>query len=356
MGGGARKGVLLVNLGTPDAPTTSAVRRYLHEFLHDPHVIDIPAVARWLLVNLVILPTRPARSAAAYEKVWTAEGSPLLVNSVALTKKVAAQLQGEYEVALAMRYGRPSIAEGLAELKRRGVDALTVVPLYPQFAESSTTSSLEKVQALLQRDWPELREVKWVPPFYADAGYLDAFAASVKETLAKEPADHVLFSFHGLPERHVQRTDPTGAHCLKSDACCASLVAANAHCYRAQSYATARALAARLGLEERQYTVSFQSRLGRTPWIQPFTDLVIPQLAVAGVGRLAVVVPSFVADCLETLEEIGMRGRALFREAKGRELVLVPCINDRDDWSQSLVGLIRAGRPVDVAALGAAKG
>lgn len=340
-----RRGLLLVNLGTPDAPRTPEVRRYLREFLSDPRVLDIPALGRWALLNLIILPFRPAKSAEAYRKIWRAEGSPLLHHSRALEAAVRSALAGELEVELAMRYGNPSIASALERLEARGVSELTVFPLYPQYASSSTGSSLEAVYEQVGRAW-NVQPLHVVPAFYDHPGFLDAFAEVGRPVVEEVQADHVLFSFHGLPERQVLKSDTSGGkHCLQSAGCCDRIGEANRFCYRAQCFATARGVAERLGLPKEKYTVSFQSRLGRTPWIKPYTDVVLPELAEKGVKRLAVFCPAFVADCLETLEEIGIRAEAQFKGAGGEALKLVPSLNASPLWVKTVVDLARAATP-----------
>ncbi|MBA3817401.1 MAG: ferrochelatase [Deltaproteobacteria bacterium] len=330
-------GLLLINLGTPDAPTTPAVRRYLREFLGDPRVIDINAVGRALLLNLVILPTRPAKSAHAYRSIWDPErGSPLLYHSQDLAAGVAAKLGDGWRVQLAMRYGHPSIADGLAALARAQVDRIVVLPLFPQYATSSTGSAVARVMELASERWT-MPSLDFVPAFFDDPGFLGAFEQVAAPALAEARPDHVLFSFHGLPVRQIVKTDPAGTHCFQSPGCCDTL--ANPSCYRAQSFATARALAKRLGLTPDRYTICFQSRLGRTPWIQPYTDVEIGRLAKAGVKRMAVLCPAFVADCLETVEEIGMRGREQFKAAGGDELVLVPSLNATPAWIDAVAGI-----------------
>lgn len=340
----SRKGLLLVNLGTPDAPETGPVRRYLREFLSDPRVVDIHPVGSWLLLNLFILPFRPAKSAHAYRQVWTPEGSPLLVYSRALAAGVAQRLGGEYEVELAMRYGNPSLPDVVARLRARGVSDFTVLPLYPQEAPSSSGSSLARVYEVLAEPW-DVPNVRAVPAFHADVGFLEAFAQVARPVIDGARADYVLFSFHGVPERHVRKSDPTGQHCLASAGCCDVLTDVNRHCYRAQCFATARGIAARLGLGPEGWSVSFQSRLGRTPWVRPYSDLVLPELAARGVKRLAVMCPSFVADCLETLEEVAIRGREQFIACGGESLTLVPSLNAHPAWVDAVVRLVREQQP-----------
>jgi ferrochelatase len=335
-----KKGLLLINLGTPDAPTSGAVRRYLRQFLSDPRVIDIHPVGRWLLLNLIILPIRPRLSAAAYRKIWTERGSPLLVNSEELAKKVARELESEFEVELAMRYGNPSIQSAVDKLRGKGIQELTALPLYPQRAASSTGSSIAELYRVLGSSWDAM-PVKIGGDFFSDPGFLDAFAQIASPLLHSSRADYVLFSFHGLPERQVRKSDPSGGYCLSSADCCERLVEQNIGCYRAQSFQTARALAQRLGLSAEKFGISFQSRLGRTPWIQPYTDQLLTDLAGRGIKRLAVVCPAFVADCLETLEEIGIRGRESFLAAGGEELMLVPSLNAHPSWVQAVVRMAR---------------
>lgn len=336
------RGLLLVNLGTPDAPTTPAVRRYLREFLSDPRVVDIPAPLRWMLLNLIILPTRPARSAEAYRKIWMPEGSPLLHHSRALEQAVAAAVGDELVVKLAMRYGNPSLREALESFRRARVGSVTVLPLYPQYAASSTGSTVARAYELASAGWDPLH-LTVVPPFFHAGGFLDAFAEVARPVLAEARPDHVLFSFHGLPERQVRRSaGESGAPCRFEGPECRSFTAENATCYRAQSFHTARELAVRLGLPREQFSVGFQSRLGRTPWIRPHTDVLLAELPRRGVKNLAVMVPSFVADCLETLEEIGIRGVEAFKAAGGERLTLVPSLNAHPAWVAEVVRLARA--------------
>ncbi|HLL24386.1 MAG TPA: ferrochelatase [Kofleriaceae bacterium] len=330
-------GLLLINLGTPDEPTTPAVRRYLREFLGDPRVIDINAVGRALLLNLIILPTRPAKSAEAYRAIWDAErGSPLMYHSQDLAAAVTARLGAAWHVELAMRYGNPSIESALAKLEAAKVDRIVVLPLFPQYATSSTGTAIARVMELATARW-NVPALDFVPAFFDDPGFLGAFEAVAKPALAEARPDHVLFSFHGLPVRQIQKTDATGKHCLVDAQCCDTL--ANPSCYRAQSFATARSLAERLGLAKEAYTICFQSRLGRTPWIEPFTDVEIDRLAKQGKKRLAVMCPAFVADCLETIEEIGIRAREQWKTAGGEELVLIPSLNATPSWIDAVCAI-----------------
>jgi ferrochelatase len=338
-------GLFLMNLGTPDEPTPSAVRRYLREFLGDPRVLDMNAVGRAALLHLVVLPRRPKASARAYQAIWDPKrGSPLLYHSQDLAAGVAQKLGDGWRVQLAMRYGNPSVEDGLAALERAGVDRIVVLPLFPQYASSSTGTALERVMELAARRW-NVPPLDFIPPFYDDPGFLTAFERVAAPVLADFRPDHVLFSYHGLPVRQIVKTDTTGAHCFKSPTCCETLT--NRHCYRAQCFATTRALASRLGLPPERHTVCFQSRLGRTPWIEPFTDVELDRLAKAGTKRLAVLCPAFVADCLETLEEIGIRAREQWRAAGGEDLVLVPSLNATPAWIDAVSAMAErhAARP-----------
>jgi len=334
-------GVVLVNVGTPDAPEPDAVRRFLREFLSDPRVTGMGPVSRWLLLNLVVLPWRPARSAAAYARIWTEEGSPILVHGRALTRKVQTALGERFEVRLAMRYGQPSIVSVLSELRGRGVDRLVAVPLLPHQAHATTGSILEELHRVVEQtgEKPALRVA---PPFFDDPRYIGALAASARSALDEHGAEHVLLSFHGLPERQVRRAGESGARCLESGTCCDRLDADNRGCYRAQCYETARKVAESLDLEPKRHSVAFQSRMGRAPWIGPHTDVRVRELARAGVRRLAVMCPGFVADCLETLEEVGIRARDDFLESGGDELWLLPCLNDHVAWVDAVVHMVRS--------------
>jgi ferrochelatase len=335
-----KTGLLLINLGTPAGPTARALRPYLREFLMDPRVIDVPALQRWLIVHLFILPFRPAKSAEAYAKIWTPEGSPLLVHGRALAGKVRRRLGAAAEVELGMRYGEPSIASALAALRGKGVQRIVVFPLYPQYSEATTGSTLEKLrQETARARWsPELHVV---PPFYDRPEFIDAFAAVTRPTIERVRPEKVFISFHGLPERQILKADRSGSHCLRGDNCCERIVEVNRDCYRAQCVATAGLLADRLGLEEQKRVVCFQSRLGRTPWIRPYTDELLAEEAENGCRKAVILSPAFIADCLETLEELAIRGAETWREHGGETLELAPSLNAEDGWADAVVRIAR---------------
>ncbi|MFF7705947.1 ferrochelatase [Pseudomonas sp. NPDC007930] len=334
--------LLLVNLGSPASTEVGDVRRYLNQFLMDPYVIDLPWPLRRLLVSL-ILARRPAQSAHAYASIWWEEGSPLVV----LTRRLQAQMHSLWPhgpVEVAMRYGEPALPSVLARLAAQGVRRVTLAPLYPQFADSTVTTVLELAKHTVAEQQLPL-SVSTLRPFYDDPTYIQALAASAAPWLEHD-YDHLLLSFHGLPESHIRKLLPKGSrHDLRAADCCAQASAEErAVCYRGQCLATARAFAQAMGLPEGKWSVAFQSRLGKNKWIEPYTDAALDALAARGVKRLLVMCPAFVADCIETLEEIGIRGNEQFREAGGEELVLVPCLNDNPQWAQALAALCeRAG-------------
>jgi ferrochelatase len=339
-------GVLLVNLGTPESPTTSAVRRYLREFLGDPRVLTMPAPLRWMLLNLVILPTRPRKTAAAYQKIWMPEGSPLRVHSNALTSAVAKNLGGDFKVVGGMRYGEPSIEAGLAALERADVDRILVLPLFPQYASAVTASVSAEIFRCLDAV-ADIPPVEILGPFYHERDFASSWAALAGPALTEFGADHVLFSFHGLPKDQIRASDPRRNHCLGSPDCCSNPGSSLKRCYRAQCLETANFLIRALSLDQARTSSAFQSRLGPRPWIQPFTDVVLPDLADAGIRRLAVFCPSFVADCLETLEEVGIRLREQWHSLGGEALWLAPCPNADEGFAKAVAGWIsrRAREP-----------
>ncbi|MGY1954623.1 ferrochelatase [Pseudomonas pergaminensis] len=325
--------LLLVNLGSPKSTSVADVRSYLNQFLMDPYVIDLPWPVRRLLVSLILI-KRPEQSAHAYASIWWDEGSPLVVLSRRLQQQMTAQwTQGPVE--LAMRYGEPSIESVLTRLATQGIRKVTLAPLYPQFADSTVTTVIEEAKRVV-RDKKLSVQFSILPPFYDQPEYLDALAASVR-SYVEQDYDHLLLSFHGLPERHLTKLDPTGQHCFKDADCCKNASPEVLKtCYRAQCFSVARDFAERLGLPEDKWSVAFQSRLGRAKWIEPYTEARLEALAKQGVKKLLVMCPAFVADCIETLEEIGDRGLEQFREAGGEELVLVPCLNDDPQWAKAL--------------------
>ncbi len=333
-------GVLLLQLGTPDAPTTREVRRYLAEFLADPRVIDLPAPLRRLLLHGYVLRVRPRASAAAYRKIWTPQGSPLRVISEDFARALAAELRGDFRVALGMRYGKPGIDAALSALADGGARQLIVWPLFPQYSNAATGSALARVFERLAGF--AFERVVSIGPCHADAGFIAASAAVAGPALAAFRPDHVLFSYHGLPERQIRAADPSRRHCLASADCCATLGAANRGCYRAQCHATSGALARALALPPARHSTAFQSRLGPSHWIEPYTDEELPRLSDSGVRRLAVLCPAFVADCLETLEEIGLRARAQWQGLGGDDLLLVPSLNADPRWIAYAAERLRA--------------
>jgi ferrochelatase len=321
-----KRAVLLVNLGSPDSTSVPDVRRYLREFLGDERVLDMAAPLRWALLEGIILRTRPKKSAHAYAQVWTKDGSPLIATSRSVREKLAATLGPDTPVYLAMRYGSPSVASVVAELAADGIDEVLLFPQYPHYAMSSYETVVVRVMEEVAKQAPRLR-VSTVQPFYADAGYINALRLVSAPFLAT-PHDHVLFSYHGLPARHMRKADSSHAHCLTVPDCCNTCSPAHATCYRAQCFATTRALVAAAGIPAAKHSVSFQSRLVGEPWLTPFTDHELARLPKTGVKRLLVLCPAFTADCLETLEEIQQRGRATFLGAGGESFQQIPCLND----------------------------
>lgn len=336
----SKQGILLINLGSPDSTSVADVRKYLREFLMDPRVLDTPWPVRWCVVNLAILPSRPVQSAEAYEKVWTKDGSPLVVTSRNVQRELQSRFGPSTPVGLAMRYQNPSIESAIGQLRDEGVTDLFVFPLFPHYAMSSFETAVVRTAEVAARLAPRMK-LKNAKPYYNDPAYVAALSASAAAFL-DEGYDHLLFSFHGLPERHLRKADPTGCHCLAAPDCCETPSPAHPTCYRAQCFATVRAFVEAAGVPAAKYSVAFQSRLGRDPWLKPYTDFEFTRLAESGVKKLLVICPAFVSDCLETLEEIAMRGREIFLEAGGREFELIPCMNEDPRWLDALEQIIRA--------------
>lgn len=329
-------GILLVNLGTPDSPKVSDVRKYLREFLSDPRVIDISAIGRWFLVNFIIAPFRSPRSAKLYEKIWNENGSPLMYYSLRQKELLQNKLGKDYQVELAMRYQSPSLESALEKFSKPVYEKLIVLPLFPQYASASTGSVQEKIMKIISK-WEIVPEIKFINSFCDDENFISAFS-SIGKKMNPDDYDHILFSFHGLPERQMRKADAFN-HCL-NDGCCNTLSEKNAFCYRAQCYQTARLLADKLSLSASNYTVCFQSRLGKDPWIKPYSDFVIKDLAKAGKKKLLIFAPAFVSDCLETIYEIGTEYDELFREHGGEKVTLVPSLNDTPEWIETMKELL----------------
>lgn len=328
-----KKGVLLVNLGSPESPEPKDVKKYLGEFLMDERVIDVPLWARTLLVKGIILNTRPKQSAKAYKKIWWEDGSPLIVLSEQLQDQV--QNHTELPIALAMRYGSMTIKKGLQELVDKGVDEVFLIPLYPQFAMATTETILVLAEEVRQADFPNLK-IDSLPAFYNKPDYIKVLAESVKGHLQDKDYEHLLFSYHGVPERHIRKSDITNGHCKIDGSCCETASKAHEFCYRHQCKEVTRLVGEYLGLEENTFSTSFQSRLGFDPWLQPYTDRTIERLGKKGIKKMAIVTPAFVSDCLETLEEIAMEGEEIFHEVGGKEFTTIPCLNTDSNWVKLL--------------------
>lgn len=334
-----KKGVLLVNLGTPDSPEVSDVKRYLDQFLMDERVIDINAFQRTLLVKGIIVPFRSPKTAKLYKEIWDENGSPLLYYSKIQAAMVQEALGSDYHVELAMRYQNPSIEKALSRMKAGLVESIQVIPLFPQYASASTGSVLQLVMELVSK-WQTIPSISFVNSFHDNPGMIETFADHARK-YQPETYDQILFSFHGLPERQLIKCDHSGGHCLKSADCCKTLTDVNKLCYSAQSHDTARLIAKELGIPAEKYSVCFQSRLGKEPWVQPYTSDVLEQLAAAGKKRLLVFCPAFVADCLETLYEVTVEYGEEFRKLGGEEVQLVASLNDNPKWISALVKMIK---------------
>ena len=324
------KGLLMINLGSPDSTSVKDVKKYLDEFLMDERVIGKSYWFRWFLVKVIILNTRPKKSAKAYKKIWWKEGSPLIVLSRRLFDKVLKLVK--FPVALAMRYGSISIINGLKELDEKGVKNVTVLPLYPHYAMSSYETVVEKVKDEVKTNFPHLK-IKTVKPFYKEKNYIDLLCNKIKATIDKIDYDHILFSYHGIPISHLKISDPTNSHCYKVKNCCSVHSKAHEFCYKHQVIETTEAVINKLKIDKNKYSNAFQSRLPNEAWLKPYTDDELVRLAKEGKKRLVIVTPAFVTDCLETLEEIAMEGKEEFLEAGGESYHYVPCLNDDDDWA-----------------------
>ena len=331
------KGVLLVNLGSPESPTAKDVKPYLDEFLMDRFVIDVPFLLRALLVRGIILQTRPKKSAEAYARIWTDEGSPLIVISKKMHKKVQSLV--DIPVALSMRYGTITIMKGLQELKDKGVTEVMLFPMYPQHAMASTTTILVLAEELRAKHFPEMTFTN-VPAFYNKPDYIKVLAESIKKHLEGFDYDHLLFSYHGIPKRHIRKTDITKSHCKIDRTCCSTPSPAHEFCYSHQCYETTKLVTEYLNIPKEKYSQTFQSRLAGDKWLTPYTDVEINKMPEKGIKKLAVVTPAFVSDCLETLEEIAMEANHEFKVHGGEEFMAVPCLNDENEWCQVVANWI----------------
>ncbi len=330
-----QKAVLLVNVGTPDGPGTASVRRYLSQFLNDKRIIDIPWFFRKILVNLIIVPFRSPQSAKLYRRLWTSEGSPLLLNMEKFAAGLRRELDSSHHVYTAMRYGNPSLAKALEDVRKKGFDEIIVFPLFPQYASSTTGTIIDFVMSTV-KSWHVIPGLRFVHQFYDHPGFLEALSENIA-SCHPEQYDHIVFSYHGLPNRHIEKTHPgIGA---PGCSCETAMPAHGRHCYKATCYETSRLLAQKLHLDPEQYTVAFQSRFSKN-WLRPFTDEVIETLARKGAKKVLVTVPSFVADCLESLVEIEFENGSLFKQNGGEQLTLVKSLNARENWVRAAANII----------------
>ncbi len=329
------KAVLLVNLGSPRDLKLSSIKEYLMEFLTDDNVIDLPKIIQKILVKNIIVPFRSKKTQEAYSSIWEKDGSPLIINTNSLAKKLSEKTN--YSVEMAMRYQHPSIKHAIEKLINKGCNEIIAVPLYPHYAQSTILTTENKIKEISTSLGGNLK-VSFIRPFYNEEGYIDALTSLIKESLPSD-FDHLLFSYHGIPERHVKNTDPSKTHCLKVKDCCNIKADAHQFCYRHQVLETTKLCAKKLNIEKEKWSVSFQSRIG-PGWLKPFTDKVLDELPKKNIKKLAVVCPAFVADNLETLEEINIRAREQFIHNGGIEFTYIPCLNDNNNWVDFLSNYI----------------
>ena len=333
-----KRAILLLNLGSPDSTSTKDVHTYLMEFLMDKRVIDYPWLFRKILVGGLIVPFRAAKSAEAYATIWTKEGSPLIV----LTRQLQEALQPYVEepVEIAMRYGNPSMEDAYQRLLKKvpQLEEVIAIPLYPHYAMASYETAVEYAQEIHRKKGYSFK-LNFIRPFFNESHYLHALSEQIRPYLNKE-YDHILFSYHGVPARHIQKTDPTGNHCLKSASCCDTASPAHAFCYRHQCFATTKEMVRLLNIPEGKYSNSFQSRLGKG-WLEPFTDIRLEEMPKEGIKKLLILCPAFISDCLETLEEIAIRGKETFLGAGGETYEMIPCLNTNPLWVQTLAGWVK---------------
>lgn len=335
----SKRGIVLMNLGSPDSTAVKDVRRYLMEFLMDERVIDSPFLWRSILVGGIIVPFRAPKSAKAYASIWTDEGSPLIV----LTQQLREALQQVVEepVEIAMRYGNPGVKQAFDRMQaKQGIEEVVAVPLYPHYAMSSYETAVEHAKSIHKKHRYSF-DLKFIKPYYDNESYIRSLVESMKPFL-DQPYDHVLFSYHGIPERHIFKGDITGQHCLKVANCCEVDSPAHRQCYRHQCLVTTKLAASQLGIPENKYSFSFQSRLGRSEWLKPYTAARLEQMPAEGIKNLLVVCPAFVSDCLETLEEIAEEGKHSFMEAGGERFTMIPCLNIHPLWVSTLANWVRS--------------
>jgi len=323
-----KNALLLINLGTPKSPNRNDVKQYLAEFLTDKRVIDLPLFVRYILVYAFILPFRPKKTAEAYQSIWTEQGSPLLFHSQKLLYKLQQSSGDHIQVALGMRYGSPSIEQAIESIQN--CKQITILPLYPQYSSATTGSSIEKCLDILKKQ-TRIPSLTIIREFYQHPEFISAQAEIIRKYITN--CDHLLFSYHGIPERQLKKSGCTSP-CEKV---CTTNAIEDQDCYKFQCHKTSEKIAEQLSLKKKDYSVSFQSRLGKTSWIKPYTDEVLPKLAHQGIKRLAVSCPSFVSDCLETLEEIGIRAKEQWLQLGGEDFQLIPCLNDSDHWVEALL-------------------
>jgi len=332
----AKTCVLLINLGTPDSPSVNDVRKYLFEFLNDPRVIDINPIGRFFLVNFIIVPFRAPKSAKIYKELWTDKGSPIMIYGKSVKEKLQKELGDDFDVELAMRYKNPSLDEVCARMEKRGYEKIIIIPLFPQYASASTGSAIEKAMKLISKWWV-IPEIKIISQFYDDENYLNCLIEQSKKYNLSD-YDHILFSYHGLPERQVDRVYSDGKPC-KGHKCENEINEDNKYCYKATCFATTRSLAEKLNLSKDRYTVCFQSRLDKD-WLEPFSDKVVEEWAKKGAKKLLVFSPAFVADCLETTVEIGIEYQKIFKDNGGEKVQLVESLNDHPLWIETLKKMV----------------
>ena len=334
----SKQGLILLNLGSPDSTQVNDVRNYLREFLMDERVLDLPKLIRWLIVNCFILPKRPRQSAEAYASIWKPEGSPLVLTS--REQQTALAQSTGLPTELGMRYGNPSTESALLKLLDQGVDDLFIIPMYPHYAMSSYETAVVHLMESIRKHAPTLKTTL-LPPYYQEPGYIEALVASARPALEKDDFDQLIFSFHGIPQRHLIKGDPSHQHCLTTPDCCNTCHPAHATCYRHQCAMTVEKFVNSMGLASSKYRITFQSRLGREPWLQPYTDQTLEQLAESGHKKIKVICPAFTADCLETLEEIAEEGREIFLEAGGESYEQIPCLNTHPRFIEFLTDRVQ---------------